>query len=190
MRTAGYIGPPDEVLSHWLIRNRNRTDSFSSRPLIVTPSFFRDSLCINRRLSPEKSFYLAEKHIEEEFFYCRNKRFDIVMFPDGETLVRSGLPLDRMFMSASGEDEKKIRSFSLNVALDEYNEYMEFVPHVTDIDFLLEALFAPSVTTLDDFASFAASAVISSTERPEEMTQWFWESASLSLLECMRRAFP
>jgi len=188
MRTAGYIGSSDEVLSHWLVRNKNRADSFSSRPLIVTPSFFRDSLCMSRRLSPEKSFSLAEKHIEEEFFYCRNKRFDIVMFPDGETLVRSGMPLDRMFMSASGEDEKKIRSFALNVALDEYNEYMEFVPHVTDIDFLLEALFAPSVTTLDDFASFAASAVISSIERPEEMTQWFWESASLSLLEAAARS--
>ena len=188
MRSTGYIGPSDEVMQHWLLRNKNRAASLASRPDVVPATFFENSLAMSRRLAPTNSFSLAEKHIKEEFFFCKNRPFDTVMFPDGETLVRSGLPLDKMFMSASGEEEKKIRSFSLNVALDEYNEYMEFVPHVTDIDFLLEALFAPSVTTLDDFASFAASAVISSTERPEEMTQWFWESASLSLLEAAARS--
>ena len=188
MRSTGYIGPSDEVMQHWLIRNKNRAESLASRPDIVPATFFEHSLYMSRCLDPSKSFSLAEKHIEEEFFYCKNRRFDTVMFPNGETLARSGLPLDKMFMSASGENEKKARAFSLNVALDEYNEYMEFVPHVTDIDFLLEALFAPSVTTLDDLASFAASTVISSAKHPSEMTQWFWESAAVSLLEAAARS--
>ena len=97
MRSIGFIGPGDEVMQHWLARIRNRAESLAARPDIITEDFYDHSIAMSRKLDPKGRYGLAERHITRDCFYRRNKRFDVVAFPDGDSLVRSGLSLDKMF---------------------------------------------------------------------------------------------
>jgi hypothetical protein len=52
-----------------------------------------------------------------------------------------------MFFSACDGKGGAKKSAAAKIAMDDYDEYFEFMPHATDIDFLAEALFSPSVTS-------------------------------------------
>ena len=185
MRSTGFIGPADEVMQHWLIRTKNRAESLSSRPDIITDDFYERSLLMSSRNDPKGSYVLTRNHIFKDCFYRRNKRFDVVAFPDGDSLVRSGLPLDRMFFSAGDGDGGVKKSASVNIAMEDYDEFFEFMPHATDIDFLAEALFSPSITSLDRFKAYVSGMILSGVKKSPEMSQWFWEAASSSMLRAL-----
>ena len=87
-------------MQHWLARTRNRAEALAARPDIITEDFYERSLAMSSRLDPKGRYGLAKRHIAKDCFYRRNKRFNVVAFPDGDSLVRSGLSLDKMFFSA------------------------------------------------------------------------------------------
>lgn len=185
MRSTGFIGPADEIMQHWLARTKNRAESLASRPDIITDSFYKKSLSMSKKMNPSFKYSLVEKHINSDSFYRRNKRFSIVAFPDGESLVRSGLPLDKMFISAADVNGNLKKSVVVNIAMEEYDDYLEFVPHATDIDFLAEALFIPSITTLEDFKKYTAEMMLLSIKKSSEISQWLWETALSSVMKAM-----
>ncbi len=185
MRSTGFIGPGDEVMQHWLARIRNRAEALASRPDIITEDFYKRSVSMSMKLDPKGRYGLAKRHISKDCFYRRNKRFDVVAFPDGDSLVRSGLPLDRMFFSAGDGKGGVKKSAAIGIASDDYDEYFEFMPHATDIDFLAEALFIPSVTSLDSFKDYVSDMIMSGIRRSPEMSQWLWEAASSSIIRAL-----
>lgn len=172
-------------MQHWLARIRNRAESLAARPDIITEDFYGRSLAMSSRLDPKGKYDLVRRHIAKNCFYRRNKRFDVVAFPDGDSLVRSGLPLDRMFFSAGDGKGGVKKSAAIGIASDDYDEYFEFMPHATDIDFLAEALFIPSVTSLDSFKDYVSDMIISGIRRSPEMSQWLWEAASSSIIRAL-----
>ena len=183
MRSTGFIGPADEIMQHWLARTRNRTEALAARPDIITEDFFTRSIVMSCRLDPKGKYGIVKRHISQNCFYRRNKKFDVVAFPDGESLVRSGLPLDRMFFSAGDGKGCAKKSAAVKIAIDDYDEYFEFMPHATDIDFLAEALFSPSVTSLEIFKGHVSDMILSGVRKSPEMSQWLWEAVSSSMLK-------
>lgn len=172
-------------MQHWLARIRNRAESLAARPDIITEDFYGRSLAMSSRLDPKGKYDLVRRHIAKNCFYRRNKRFDVVAFPDGDSLVRSGLPLDKMFFSAGDGKGGVKKSAAVEIATYDYDEYFEFMPHATDIDFLAEALFIPSVTSLDSFKDYVSDMIISGIRRSPEMSQWLWEAASSSIIRAL-----
>ena len=185
MRSTGFIGPADEVMQHWLARIRNRAEALAARPDIITEDFYERSLAMSSRLDPEGRYGLVKRRIAKDCFYRMNKRFNVVAFPDGDSLVRSGLTLDKMFFSAGDGKGCAKKSAAVKIAMDDYDEYFEFMPHATDIDFLEEALFIPSVTSLDSFKDYVSDMVMSGVRKSPAMSQWLWEAASSSMFRAL-----
>lgn len=181
MKASGYVGAEDEIMRHWLLRNKRRVDAVNSRPDLLTPLFYAASLKYSQKERPQDSFVTVKKDIGNNMFYRRPAPFSVIIYPDGDSLVRSGLPITSVFPSLPTKDGMVSKEDAARIATDQYDAYFEHEPHASEVDYMLELLFSPFITSADKFGAYAAETLLQTSEAPNNSFQWFWERTAFSL---------
>lgn len=185
IRSTGYIGAEDEVMQHWLLRNRNRAESLYMRPDIFTADFFKNSAICSLKEYPHKKIKSAARDIDGGHFYRHPCPFSVILYPDGESVIRSGLSVSSIFPNLSAKSGHITVNDAMNIATDNYNEYLEHIPHAIDTDYLLEILFSPYITTVNQFADYICETIIKSNPSPDNTLQWFWNKACKRIIKAV-----
>ncbi|MDO5115224.1 MAG: hypothetical protein Q4D58_03925 [Synergistaceae bacterium] len=187
MRSTGYVGPQDEVCYYWMEKVRETAELIADIPDIYRIEVFYNSIKWNKQRRPDLSFKLIEHDIMEKgSFYRKRGRFDVVLFPNGASLLRSPLDMKKIFYSVKSKGELT-DELKESIENNELDGLTEFFPHVTEVDFLQEILFSPRCITLDVFSKEAASLLLRNVPKPANMKEWIIDSAVRRICELCAR---
>lgn len=176
MRTTGYIGQQDEAAATWMSRVMNRSNAIKEVPEHLALDYYNKSLRYSRSKYPNNSYKLAENAIKTGNFYRSKRRFNVVLYPDQQSVLRSPLPADEIFLWYPGKRKKSeftIPEFDNLISEEcDFDEYLNTQTHVSEIDFLAEILFAPKCCTVEKFSAEAAALALHSLPYPTNMCEW------------------
>lgn len=186
MRTTGYIGQQDEGSVTWMSRIMSRINAIRDVPEHYSLDYFKQSLIYSKTSNPWRSYNITEKAIKKGELYRNRGRFNVVLYPDKDSVLRSALPPEEIFLWYPGQRSNKktvYDDFTFNTDECTFDEYLNTQTHVSELDFIAEVLFAPNCRTVESFACIAAEIAFNSVPAPMTTTEWAVDAAARKAAE-------
>ena len=172
MRTTGFIGQLDEVSYAWMKRIMSRSYAIKNIPEYYSQNYFINSLIYSKTSNPERSYNLAEKAINKGELYRTRGIFNVVLYPDKDSVLRTPLPPEEIFLWYPAKGCKPFTDEELDREDFPFDEYLNTQTHVSELDYMAEILFSPKCRTVEDFAAESSVIVLHSVPEPDSPAEW------------------